>query len=189
MIIDLAHASAQTIDEVLAIAQKTVLVSHTGVQRKFVSEKKSIRVFIIYFSLYTLISLGVSVAIAFTQPAWIFYLLFLLPFYIICILHLLGIASKNSGRMFIYRKMPLYLSVSSQFLMILGSPSSCIGWHQGATCYSLLQTYWITRALTGVSPDTPHWTAVESMFFIGAVFHIIFMILFLATVRCIASYR
>jgi membrane dipeptidase len=32
MIIDLAHASAQTIDDVLAITTKPVLVSHTGVQ-------------------------------------------------------------------------------------------------------------------------------------------------------------
>jgi membrane dipeptidase len=32
MIIDLAHASAQTIDDVLTIAEKPVLVSHTGVQ-------------------------------------------------------------------------------------------------------------------------------------------------------------
>jgi hypothetical protein len=112
----------------------------------------SIWKFSTFFALYTLVSLVIYLTTSFTIPAWLVYLFILLPFYLVCILYLINFNLKYRREMLRYRKLPLYVSVVFQLLIILTSPANCYGWKQGSACYSFIQSH-----LIDVSSHPPHW--------------------------------
>ncbi len=140
------------------------------------SQVISIRKFILFFTLYVLISLSAYLITANTIAAWIIYLFILVPFYIICIFYLISLSLKYRQKMLIYQQLPLYLSITFQLLMILTSPASCYGFKQGQACYSFIQTH-----LAGNT--TQHWSIIENMFPVTSFLYIISVMAFLKMIQ------
>jgi len=140
------------------------------------SQVFSIRKFTLFFALYVLASLAVYLIASNTIAAWIIYLFILVPFYIVCILYLIALSLNNRQRMLRYRRLPLYLSIIFQSLMILTSPASCYGFKQGQACYSFMQTH-----LDGNT--TQHWSIVENMFPVTSFLYIISVVVFLKMIH------
>lgn len=137
------------------------------------SQAISIWKFAIFFTIYFLTSLAVYFTTAFTTPAWLTYSFILVPLYITCLLYLIKLGLKHRQKTLQYQRLPLYLSVISQLLIILTSPASCYGWHQGKLCYSFLQLHLTEDSLTNFQDTPPHWTIVEFMFAIALLLHVI----------------
>lgn len=147
------------------------------------SQAVSIWKFTTFFALYALASLAAYFTTSFTIPAWLIYLFILSPFYIVCILYLISFSLKHRQEMLRYRRLPLYLSVISQFLIILTSPASCYGWNQGKACYSFIQTHLTKNSLTSFQNTPPHWSMVELMLLIALLLHVISVVAFLKMIR------
>jgi hypothetical protein len=126
--------------------------------------------FTIFFSLYTILSIVVALAVSFTSAAWIVYAVTLLPLYLVCNLYYLSICLENR-----HAKIKLKASSGSaiivcQILFMLASPADCYMWNQGRSCYSFIQAH-----LDRTSLDPPHWS-IELMFPIALLIYIILMI-------------
>ncbi len=129
---------------------------------KAIAINKLTAIFIVYAGL----SLIIHLWSAFTSMAWIIYIFTLAPFYGFCSLWLVSIIlnrSKTQSIVIKYRVWLLLPIVMLQALVILCSPASCYGWHQGATCYSFIQMYADKLFVFGEMLDRPHWQ-IESMF-------------------------
>jgi hypothetical protein len=129
---------------------------------KAIAINKLTAIFIVYAGL----SLIIHLWSAFTSMAWIIYIFTLAPFYGFCSLWLVSIIvdrSKPQPKLIRYRVWLLLPIVMLQALVILCSPASCYGWHQGASCYSFLQMHADKLFMVGAISDRPHWQ-IESMF-------------------------
>lgn len=118
--------------------------------------------FTAFFVLYAVTSVILHFGIAYTILAWLFYLFLLLPFYLLCLVYLVGISIehwKHHKTTIRYRKLLLYPVVIFQVMTILFSPASCYGWKQGNACYSFIQAL-----LVNVETNPPHWKIIDSMF-------------------------
>lgn len=147
------------------------------------SQAVSIWKFTIVFTIYTLTSLAVYFTTAFTIPAWLTYSFIFVPLYITCLLYLINLGLKHRQKMLRYQRLPLYLSVFFQLLIILTSPASCYGWHQGKLCYSFLQLHLTEDSLTNFQDTPPHWMIVEFMFAIALFLHVISVVATLKKLR------
>jgi hypothetical protein len=134
------------------------------------------------FSLYVLASLAIYFVAANTIPAALAYSFIIAPFYLACIIYLIKFSLKHRQNKIRYQNLALWLSVISQFLIIFTSPASCYGWKQGEACYSFIQTHLTKNSFNSLQNTVPHWSIVESMFFVTLALHMIAIVAFLKTV-------
>jgi hypothetical protein len=139
--------------------------------------------FTLAFCGYALLSLLGFYSSAFTSPAWLAYSFILAPIYLVSVLSLVNLCLQHRHETLRYKRLWVYLSVSLQVIILLTSPASCYGWHQGAACYSFIQMHSIAQSLASMQPDVPHWSFVEAMFPIALLFHVGFVLAFLKTIK------
>ncbi|MBM0740692.1 hypothetical protein JOY44_03500 [Phormidium sp. CLA17] len=147
------------------------------------SQAISVGNFTTFFVLYAFVSLAVYFTASFTIPAWLIYFFFLLPFYLICIVYLMDLNLRHYQKSLRYKRLPLFLSVIFQLLIILTSPTSCYGWSQGKACYSFIQTHLTTTKLATLQNTPPAWWIVDSMLVPALILHVISVAMFLKMIR------
>ena len=135
------------------------------------------------FTGYVIVSLAVYFTASFTIPAWLIYFFLLVPFYLICILYLMNFNLRHYQESLRYKRLPLFLSLVFQLLIILTSPTSCYGWKQGKACYSFIQTHLTTTNLSTFQTTPPPWWIVDSMLFPALILHVISVAIFLKRIR------
>jgi hypothetical protein len=126
----------------------------------------------IVFALYVLFSLRIFLAFNFSSLAWLIYLFFLTPFYLLC---LIAIFARHP-RISIKTKLLLLSIVTTivaQILIVLSAPTDCYLWSQGRNCYSFLQSQIQHTGFRGVFPDPPHWDLFELLFPISLLAYMI----------------
>lgn len=134
-----------------------------------------------FFVLYVITSVILHFGIANTIPAWLFYLFLLLPFYLLCLVYLVGISIehwKQRQTTIRYRKFLLYPVVIFQILTILFSPTNCYGWKQGKACYSFIQSL-----LVNVQTNPLHWKIIDLMFPVALLVYVISLGILLGMMR------
>ena len=147
------------------------------------SQAISVGNFTALFTVYVIASLAVYFTASFTIPAWLIYVFFLVPFYLICILYLFNFNLRHYQKSLRCKRLPLFLSLVFQLLIILTSPTSCYGWKQGQACYSFIQTHLTTTNLATSQNTSPPWWIVDSMLFPALILHVISVAIFLKTIR------
>ncbi len=147
------------------------------------SQAISVGNFTSLFTGYVIVSLAVYFTASFTIPAWLIYSFFLVPFYLICILYLMNFNLKYYQQSLRYKRLPLFLSLFFQLLIILTSPTSCYGWNQGKACYSFIQTHLATESLATFRTTPPPWWIVDLMLFPALILHVISVAIFLRRIR------
>jgi hypothetical protein len=143
--------------------------------------------FMIAYSIYMLVSLGIAFGVN-TIPAVLIYTFLLLPFQLICIAYAIAFGYRHRHQSCQINLRLLGLAVLCQGLMVLTSPASCYGFKQGDSCYSLLQMLTANvvagRSLgTLLDPTTPHWHWLERLFPVMLLGYGVVMGGFLATMR------
>ena len=136
---------------------------------------------------YVLFSLFIYGLASFTSAAWIVYLFILVPFYLICVLWVAIKLAAKSKQMIRYRAWLLLPIITSQFFVILSSPASCYGWHQGVDCYCFVQKYFESKPDSAdlssfVPANSLHWQ-FENVFPFAVLMYMISIIAFLNNVR------
>ena len=147
------------------------------------SQAISVGNFAALFTGYVIVSLAVYFTASFTIAAWLIYVFSLVPFYFICILYLMNFNVKHCQETLRYGRLPLFLSLVFQLLIILTSPTSCYGWKQGQACYSFIQTHLTTTNLATFQTTSPPWWIVDSMFVPALILHVISVGTFLKMIR------
>ena len=147
------------------------------------SQAISVGNFTALFTVYVIVSLAVYFTASFTIPAWLIYVFFLVPFYLICILYLFNFNLRHYQKSLRCKRLPLFLSLVFQLLIILTSPTSCYGWKQGKACYSFIQTHLTTTNLATLQNTPPPWWIVDSMFVPALILHVTSVAIFLKTIR------
>jgi hypothetical protein len=135
------------------------------------------------FTVYVIVSLAVYFTASFSIAAWLIYAFFLVPLYLICILYLFNFNLRHYQKLLRYRRLPLFLSLVFQLLIILTSPTSCYGWKQGQACYSFIQTHLTTTNLATFQNTSPPWWLVDSMFIPALILYVISVGIFLKTLQ------
>lgn len=143
----------------------------------------SVEKFTSLFNAYVIASLAVYFSASFTTLAWLIYSFFLMPFYLICNRYLMKFNVKHYQKSLKYRRLPLFLSLVFQLLIILTSPTSCYGWNQGKACYSFIQTHFSTDNLATLQTTPLSWWIVDSMFLPALILYVISVGTFLKTIR------
>jgi hypothetical protein len=108
------------------------------------------RKFTIFFILYVLFSIALLFTISFTTPAWLGYILILLPLYFLGILYLIDRSRKHPHEVIRFHRFSLYSSLILQGMIVLACPIDCYGWHQGRACRSLLQVHYNSNLFDGM---------------------------------------
>ncbi|WP_146138441.1 hypothetical protein [Chamaesiphon polymorphus] len=139
--------------------------------------------FILLFSLYIILSLVIYLTTSFTSPAWIVAFFVLLPFYGICLLSLLARATKNWKVKIKYRTFLLIPVSIFQLVKIISSPASCYGWHQGKSCYSLIQALLTTENIRTFARTPAPWQIVELAFPVTLVLYLLSIVALLRSIR------
>jgi len=134
------------------------------------------------FTGYVIVSLAVYFTASFTIAAGLIYVFSLVPFYLICILYLFNFNLRHYQESLRYKRLPLFLSLFFQLLIILTSPTSCYGWKQGQACYSFIQTHLTTTNLATFQTPPPWWI-VDSMFVPALILHVTSVAIFLKRIR------
>ena len=122
---------------------------------------------------------------SFTSAAWIVYLFVLVPFYLICVFWVAIKLAAKSKQIIRYRGWLFLPIVTSQIFVILSSPASCYGWHQGVDCYCFIQKYFEgngTNPSSFVPANSLHWR-FEDVFPFAVLMYMISIIAFLNNVR------
>ena len=135
---------------------------------------------------YVLLSLFIYGLASFTSAAWIVYLFILAPFYLICVLWVPIKLAAKSKQIIRYRAGLFLPIIASQIFVILSSPASCYGWHQGVACYCFVQKYFEGRPYGDdgffVPANSLHWQ-FEDIFPFAVLMYMISIVAFLINVR------
>lgn len=132
---------------------------------------------------YLLASLAIYALSAFTIAAWLFYIPILLPFYLLCLAHVISLGVKHRHKSMRYPKIGLYPIALFQILTIFSSPASCYGFKQGNACYSFIQSMFTHGSLASLENTLPHWSFVDSLFPVALFLYIIAVGVFLALIQ------
>lgn len=147
----------------------------------------NVKEFAIKYLLYLVLSFVIYLTTSFTIAAWLLYIGVLAPFYLLCTVYVISLATTKRHAIVRFNRPNLLLLLGIQGLMVLASPASCYGWKQGQRCYSLLQTWFVhiftDETLNSFTHTVPRWDLMEPAFLALMGGYIIAMIVFLAQLR------